>query len=134
MSAYKSHVAMSMFKDFETQLFQITMVFKYPAKLILSNLERPATIELAFFLYDCEYEMIINDTRAIMYDYRRDYTFAPEALHAIDYHIEGKYGTRNPVEVFDEYQQVNRGHTVVYFVKKAPIKGWKRVRTSSSFI
>lgn len=43
--------------------------------------------------------MLINDERAIMYDYRRDYTFAPEALHAIDYHIEGKYGMSIPVNV-----------------------------------
>lgn len=126
MSADKSHIALSMFKDFETQLFQMTIVFNYPAKLILSDLEKPAAIELAFFLYDCEYEMVINDARAIMYDYRRDYTFAPEALHAIDYHIEGKYGTPIPVERFDEYQQVDCDHTVVFFVKKAPIKGWKK--------
>lgn len=78
--------------------------------------------------------MVINDARAIMYDYRRVYTFDPEALHAIDYRVEGKYGKPIPVELFDEYQQVDRGHTVVYFVKKAPIKGWKKVKTSSSFI
>lgn len=40
MSADKSHIALSMFKDFETQLFQMTIVFNYPAKLILSNLEK----------------------------------------------------------------------------------------------
>lgn len=133
MSADKSHIALSMFKDFETQLFQITIVFNYPAKLILSNLEKSAVIEMAFFLYDCEYEIVINDARAIMYDYRRDYTFDPEALHAIDYHIEGKYGTPIPVELFDEYQQVDRGHTVVYFVKKAPIKGWKKGENKQFF-
>ena len=65
--------------------------------------------------------------------YRRDYTFAPEALHAIDYHIEGKYGTPIPIELFDEYQQVDRGHTVVYFVKKAPIKGWKKDENKQFF-
>lgn len=70
--------------------------------------------------------MVINDARAIMYDYRRDYTFAPKALHAIDYNIEGKYGTPIPVERFDEYQQVDRDHTVVYIVKKAPIRVEKR--------
>lgn len=70
--------------------------------------------------------MVINDARAIMYDYRRDYTFTPEALHAIDYHIEGKYETPIPVERFDEYQKVDHDHTVVYFVKKALIKGWKK--------
>lgn len=125
-SADKSHIALSMFKDFETQLFQITVVFNYPAKLILSNLERPAVVELAFFLYDCEYEMVINDARAIMYDYRRNYTFAPEVLHAIDYNIEGSYGIPISLECFDEYQQGGHGHTVGHFIKKKPIKGWKK--------
>lgn len=48
--------------------------------------------------------MVINDARAIMYDYRRNYTFAPEVLHAIDYNIEGSYGIPISLECFDEYQ------------------------------
>lgn len=126
MSADKRHIALSMFKDFETQLFQITIVFNYPAKLVLSNLDRPAAIELAYFLYDCEYEMVINDARAILYDYRRDYSFAPETLHCIDYHMEGSYGIPIPIEVFDEYQSGVHGHGVVCFIKKAPLRNWKK--------
>ncbi len=134
LSADKSHIALSMFKDFDTKLFQITIVFNYPAKLILSNLERPAAVELAFFLYDCEYEMIINDARAILYDYRRDYSFAPESLHCIDYHIEGSYGKPIPIEIFDEYQSGKHGHGVVCFIKKAPLREWRRDENRNIFI
>lgn len=126
MSTDKSHIALSMFKDFETQLFQITIVFNYPAKLMLSNLDRPAALELAYFLYDCEYELVINDARAILYDYRRDFSFDPEKLHCIDYHIEGCYGTPVQVEIFDEYQSGIHGNPVVCFIKKAPSRDWKR--------
>ena len=134
MSSDKSHIALSMFKDFDTKLFQITIFFNYPAKLILSNLERPAALELAFFLYDCEYEMVINDARAILYDYRRDFSFAPEKLHCIDYHMEGSYGTPIPVEYFDEYQSGIHGNNVVCIIKKSPLKGWNKDEKRQLFV
>ena len=122
MSEDKRYIALSLFKDFKTQLFQITIFFNYPAKLILSNMERPAVVEVAFFLYECEYEMVINDARAILYDYKRGYSFAPELLHCIDYHIEGSYGTQIPVEIFDKFQ--NRRKGLVCIIKKAPLTNW----------
>lgn len=36
MSSDKSHIALSMFKDFDTKLFQITIFFNYPANLLWS--------------------------------------------------------------------------------------------------
>lgn len=134
MSSDKSHIALSMFKDFKTQLLQTTIFFNYPATLKLSNLKRPAVIELAFLLYKNEYEMMINDARTILYDYRRDYSFAPEMLHCIDYQIEGSYGKTIPVEIFDEYQKGGHGHGVVCFVKKAPIRDWKETDKREVFI
>lgn len=134
MSSDKSHIALSMFKDFKTQLLQMTIFFNYPAALKMSNLEHPAVIELVFLLYNMEYEMMINDARAILYDYRRDYSFAPETLHCIDYHIEGHYGKTAPVEAFDAYRQGNHGHIVAGFVKKAPIKNWTETDKREQFI
>lgn len=134
MSAEKSHIALSMYKDFETKLFQITIVFNYPAKLILSNLGRSAVLELAFFLYDCEYEMVINDARAILYDYRRDFSFAPETLHCIDYHMEGSYGTPVPIEYFDKYKDGIHRNRTACFIKKAPLAGWKKGDNQQYFV
>ncbi len=61
-----------------------------------------------------------------MYNYKRDYTFEPELLHRIDYHVEGSYGSTIPVELFDEYQKGNHGHEVFCFIKKAPLIDWKK--------
>ena len=70
--------------------------------------------------------MVINDARAILYDYRRDYSFDPNRLHFIDYHIEGTYGKAYPVEVFEEYLSGKHGHGVTLFVKRAPLHGWSK--------
>lgn len=65
-----------------------------------------------------------NDARAILYDYRRDYSFVPEMLHNVDYHIEGCYGTPWPIEVYNRYIAGGHGHGVVIIHKKAPISNW----------
>lgn len=124
MSANKSYIALSMYKDFETKLLQMTIVFNYPATAVISGLEKPAVVKLAYFLYDCEYEMVINDARTVLYDYRRNYSFNPEKLHFIDYHIEGLYGKAYSIEDYNQYLEGKHGHAVAYFVKKAPLSGW----------
>lgn len=124
MSKKRTHMALSLYKDFETGYFQITIVFNYPAIAKIEGLERPAKIDLACLLYDCEYELVLNDARKILYDYRRDYTFEPERLHDIDFHIEGAYGTPCSIESYDKYMEGNHGHTVFYFNRKAPIPNW----------
>ena len=127
MSADRSYIALSMFKDFDTQLFQITISFNYPATAVnIEGLDRPAVIELAYLLYDCEYEMVINDARAILYDYRRDYSFDPNRLHFIDYQIEGAYRKAYPVEMHDEYLSGKHGHGMALFIKRAPLRGWNK--------
>ena len=133
LSADKRYIALSMYKDFDTQLFQITIVFNYPARLVnIEGLDRESVAEIAFLLYDCEYEMVINDARAILYDYRRDYSFDPNRLHFIDYDIEGTFGRAWPIEVYDEYLKGEHGYTVAGVVKKAPLRRWeKRVRRNA---
>ena len=127
MSADRSHIALSMFKDFNTQLFQITIFFNYPPKVVnIEGLDRPAVIDLAYFLYDSEYEIVINDARAILYDYRRDYSFDPNRLHFIDYHIEGTFGKACPVELFDEYINGKHGHGIASISRRAPLQGWNK--------
>lgn len=126
MSKDRRKIALTMFKDFETQLFQLTIQFNYPAKANVSCLTKPAVIELAYMLYDCEYEMVINDARSILYDYRRDFSFQPEKLHFIDYDIEGSYGVACPVEKYEKYLNGNGGHGIGYFDRRAPLRGWKK--------
>ncbi|MCR4719077.1 MAG: HNH endonuclease [Firmicutes bacterium] len=122
MSKEKTHIALSMFKDFSTDLKQITIVFNYPAVAKISTLDSPAVIELAYLLYDCEYEMVINDARTILLDYMKRNVFEPEKLHNVDYHIEGTYRKPYSKKTYDEY--IKSGRSVCFFVKKAPMLGW----------
>lgn len=124
LSKEKEHMALSLYKDFTTELIQIAVFFNYPAVARIKGLEKPALIDLVHLLYDCEYEMVLNDARTILYDYRRDYSFEPEMLHHTDYHIEGCYGEPCPVEVYDKYIAGGHGYGVVYIVNAGPIDNW----------
>jgi hypothetical protein len=124
MSREKCHIALSLYKDFHTQLMQITIVFNYPAVAKIRELEASAVIELAYLLYNSPDELVINDARMILYEYKNDYSFSPENLHDVDYHIEGTYGTLVPIEVYDEYITGNHGHAVCFFKRKSPLKEW----------
>lgn len=55
----------------------------------------------------------------------RDYTFEPEKLHFADFHIEGEYKLPESKETYDKYIEGGHGHTVVFFIKKALMLGWK---------
>ena len=123
LSARHELIALSMYKDFDTGLFQTTIVFNYPAKLNVEGLEYPAFVELAYLLYDCDYELVINDAHSILLEYRKDYTFSPNLLRNIDYQIEGCYGTMIPVEQYIE-RKFQLGKPVCFFDKIAPIKEW----------
>lgn len=131
LSADRRYMALSIYKDFDTQLFQITIVFNYPAKL--ETMGENAVVELAYLLYDCEYEIVINDARLMLYDYRMGYMFRPSKLSFVDYHIEGTYGKVYPVEIYEEYLSGKHGHTVAYFVKKAPLRGWSKANKEEFF-
>lgn len=124
MSSNKTHIALTLYNDFFTQLKQITISFNYPAKAIISTLEKPAIVELVYLLYNTEYEIVINDARQILYDYKRDYSFAPEKLHNIDYHIEGCYGQPCSIEKYDEYIYGEHGGVIFFMERIAPIKDW----------
>lgn len=116
MSKEKTHIALSLFKDFDTKHIQMTVFFNYPAIAKISNLNDPAVIDLAYLLYDCEYEMVINDARKILYDYKREYAFEPEKLHDADFHIEGSFGVPIPVDAYDRYIKGNHGHGVCFIM------------------
>ena len=123
-SEEKTHIALTLCRDFETKHFQITIVFNYPAIAKISTVESPAVIDLAYLLYDRDYPEVINDARTILYDYKRDFTFEPEKLHVADYHIEGAYSLPVSKEAYDRYIEGGYGHTVCFFHKKAPMLGW----------
>jgi len=67
-------------------------------------------------------------------DYRSSYTFRPEKLRAVDYHIEGCIGEALPLEVHEEYLSGTHGHGVIFFKRIAPQSGWDKERKQELFI
>lgn len=130
----KRYIALSMYKDFETQLFQITMVFNYPATLCVEGFDKPAIVDIAYLLYDGDYRKVLTDAQSILLEYKDSYTFSPEKIKAIDYHIEGCVGRVLPPEVHEEYLGGKHGHGVAFFHKKAPISNWTKDSNEKYFI
>ncbi len=124
LSKEKAYLALSLYEDFSTQLYQMTLFFNYPAIARISNLKSPAVIELAYLLYDREYELVLNDARKVLYDYRRDYSFEPEKLNNSDYHIEGRYGYPYSKEAYNEYINGEHGNSICIIIKAAPLRDW----------
>ncbi|MCD7966229.1 MAG: hypothetical protein LUG90_10755 [Clostridiaceae bacterium] len=117
----KSFIALTMYKDFSADRFQITIVFNYPATLKLTGFDHSSVIDLAYLLYECNYPKVIADAQNILLDYKDNYTFEPEKLRAVDYHIEGYVGEAVPPEVYEEYLSKRHGHGVAYFEHKSMI-------------
>lgn len=130
----KRFIALTLSRDFETELYQITIVFNYPATLKLQGFEHPAVIELAYLLYEGDYRSVIADAQDILMAYKNDYTFQPEKLRAIDYHIEGCIGKVLPPEIHEEYLCGEHGHGVIFFNRLAPKKGWNKETKEEFFI
>ena len=130
----KRFIALTMFKDFNTGLFQITIMFNYPATLCLTGFEYQSVIELAYLLYEGDYRKVIADAQDILLDYKEDYTFKPEKLRAIDYHIEGRVGKVAPPEVHEEYLSGKHNHGVVFFNRVAPRIDWKKDKKEEYFV
>lgn len=122
----KSHIALTIFKNFETQLFQITIVFNYPATLHAEGFNEPSIIEIAYLLYEDNYKKVLNDAQSILLEYKEKYTFSPETVKAIDYHIEGHVGRVCSPEVYEEYLNGDHGHCIAFFSKKSPLVNWTK--------
>ena len=130
----KEFIALTMFKDFFTGLYQITIMFNYPATLVVDGFDTPSVIELAYLLYEGDYRKVIADAEDILRDYKEDYTFNPEKTRAIDYHIEGCVGKTLPLEVHEEYLSGKHGHTVCYFTRRAAIQNWTKDTKETYFV
>lgn len=120
----KLHIALSIFKDFSTGLYQSTIKFNYPPSLICSSINEPAFIELAFLLYGDDYETMLLDCRQILNEYYKSYTFSPERLRFDDYQIEGAYGKTVSVDEYDRKMFTPSNHGKVYFKKINYKQGW----------
>lgn len=120
----KRYIALTIYKDFATQLMQITVFFNREARLEeVEGLEKPAVVRLAFLLYDDDYHRVIIDALAILNDYEKEDAFYPNRLHWIDFDIEGYYGSPCSKDIFDRYLNGELG-PVALFQRKSPLRNW----------
>lgn len=121
----KMHIALSIFKDFSTGLYQTTIFFNYPPTLTFPGIDDPAYIQLAYLLYGNDYSTMLLDSSQILNEYYKSYTFSPEYLRCDDYHIEGTYGKVVSVEEYDRIMNASSMQPKVAFVRRGYIQGWK---------
>ena len=84
----RHHIALNLFKDFSTGLYQISIVFN--DNVYLSNgIEKIGQpINSIFLLYDCDYRLVINDAEQILLEYKTNRKFRLDKLNYIDIKYE----------------------------------------------
>ncbi|MQR84338.1 hypothetical protein GFV16_00065 [Bacillus megaterium] len=78
--------ALNIFKDFRTQLFQITIGFNDPASYIEKNKRIP--IAKFFLLYDNNFRRVLYDANNIINELLESKRFDVQKLHCKEYHFE----------------------------------------------
>jgi len=67
--AMKYNIALNIFKDFSTGLYQITIFFNDDVYIRESSMESPKLLNALKLLYDCDYRLVINDAESILLSY-----------------------------------------------------------------
>lgn len=86
--ALRSRIALNMFKDFTTGLFQITIFFNDEMYFVNSITGESFQVSSLKLLYNADYTLVINDARTILLNYEQNKKFELGKLHFIDYKIE----------------------------------------------
>lgn len=120
----KMYIALSMFRDFEKKLFQVTIFFNYPAKIVHPDVTEPAVLNIACLLYEDDYSKVIFDCQHILNEYYKNFTISLMYLRCIDYDLEGYFEEQYPKELHDYYISGKHGHGVCHICSKAPMSDW----------
>lgn len=86
--AMKMHLALSMFKDFSTDLYQIHVFCNDPIFLHNPTTGNKRPLARLLLLYDCDYRIVINDARDILLNYDLYKRFELKSLHCVDMKAE----------------------------------------------
>lgn len=86
--AMKYRIALNMFKDFSTGLYQITIFFNENVCLCGQSDNSPSLVNSLKLLYDCDYRIVINDAESILLNYELERCFPLDRLRCVDLKIE----------------------------------------------
>lgn len=86
--AMRQHIALSMFKDFSTGLYQIHVDCNDPISLYNATTGELRPLAKLKLLYNCDYRIVINDARDILLNYDLYKNFKLQSLHCTDWKAE----------------------------------------------
>lgn len=86
--AMRQHIALSMFKDFSTGMYQIHVDCNDPISLYNATTGELRPLAKLKLLYNCDYRIVINDARDILLNYDLYKNFKLQSLHCADWKAE----------------------------------------------
>lgn len=124
-------IALNMFKDFTTGLYQINIGCNDPVNLCLEKEMSSQRIVALYLLYDCDYKIVINDAEEILLNYDLYGRVNLDKLHYVDY----SYDSPLPIKFTEEEKDrafVERDGKLILiigngktFIRSLPYKkGW----------
>ncbi|GFI50295.1 hypothetical protein IMSAGC020_01501 [Lachnospiraceae bacterium] len=82
------HIALNIFKDFTTGLYQISIGFNDNIYFYNAETKENQLINTLYLLYDCDYKQVIYDAEEILLKYQTEKKFGLGKLNFIDYRCE----------------------------------------------
>lgn len=117
----KSHIALNLFKDFSTGLYQISIGFNDDVYFWNEKTNELKPANSLFLLYDCDYRLVINDAEQILLEYQTERKIGLGKLKFVDYKIEFAPQIQFTEQEVDEIINGNRWYVErngeIYFVK-----------------
>jgi len=135
----RSKIALSLFKDFSTKFYQITIAFNDETYCYNKASQSLEQINALYLLYDCDYRIVIRDAEQILLNYDlyrkielsnlqiKDYKleFTPNLQFTEQEKKEILSGERVIVERNGVYYLVKGGNSNTTMLSKHYIEGWK---------
>lgn len=104
----RNHIAINMFKDFTTNLYQISIGCNDPVYFIDEANKRMCPVNEIFLLYDCDYRLVINDAEQILLDYDLNKKIDIKKLKCIDFKYEIPPNINFTEQEIEEIKNSNR--------------------------
>lgn len=104
----RHHIALNIFKDFETGLYQISIGFNDSIYFWNAKTNESRPVNKLYLLYDCDYKLVIFDAEQILTKYRNEKKFGLDNLNFIDYKCEFPPEIQLTEQEIDEIQNGNR--------------------------
>lgn len=104
----RHHIALNIFKDFTTGLYQISIGFNDNIYFWNAKTKESRPINTLYLLYDCDYKLVIYDAEGILSKYQIERKFSLDKLNFVDYKCEYPPEIQFTEQELDEIVNGNR--------------------------